>query len=92
MVLKVYFWGAQHHSENYAGGWRYGTFVAAVENLSGLRSLCRDAGIPRPEKPWQAKPGCEEWEIASSHPHVLLFRNDEPTGKETPDWHVVSDL
>jgi hypothetical protein len=92
LVLKVYFWGGQHHSETYAGGWVCGTFAAAVESLTELGSLCRNAGIHRPQKPWQAKPGRDEWEVAAATPGVLLFRNDEPTGYETREWQVVRDL
>ncbi len=39
---KVYFWGGEHHSPDYAGGWVNVTWAAAVGSLDELRSLCTE--------------------------------------------------
>lgn len=88
-AVKVYFWGGQHHSPEYAGGWVTVTWAAAVDSLEELRRLCVKQRVKYPSKPSQSKPGKAEWEAAADRPGLLLFRNEEPTGDQTGDWQVL---
>lgn len=86
---KVHFWGGEHHSPQYEGGWVTVTFAAAVGSLDELRRLCDQHQVKRPSKPYQSKPGRAEWEAAAARPGVLVYRNEEPTGDQSDDWQAL---
>ena len=90
-ATRVYVWGGEHHSPEYACGWVTGTWAAAVSSLDELRSLCAEQRVKYPSKPFQSKPGRAEWEAATERPGLLVFRNEEPTGDQAGDWQVLTN-
>jgi hypothetical protein len=88
-AMKVYIWSGQHYSPQYAGGWVLVTWAAAVSSRDELRRVCSDQRVKYPRKPYQVKPGRDEWEAAMARPGMLVFRNDEPRGDETGDWQTL---
>ncbi len=88
-ATKVYFWGGQHHSPQYAGGWVNVTWAAAVSSRDDLRRLCSEQRVNYQSQPYQSKPGRAEWEAATERPGVLIFQNIEPTGDETGGWQAL---
>jgi len=89
MATKVYFWGGEHRDPSYTGGWVHVTWAAAVGSMADLRRLCGEYNVKPPRKPYQAKPGRDEWEAAMGHPGLLVFQNLEPTGDQSGAWQVL---
>ena len=60
-ATKVYFWGGEHRSPQYAGGWVSVTWAAAVSSRDELRRLCTEQRVKYPSKPFQSKSGRAEF-------------------------------
>ena len=81
-MLRVYLWRDRREAP---GGWVVGDLACAAEDLAGLRTACRAAGLQLPSRPQRARATDDVVQIALAHPGRVLFLE----GSRDQHWQVL---